>query len=58
MFNLRVNRYKPDTMSSACNGDLCDGWGLEVGWGWGLGMGWRWGWGWLVGNQDLELPYI
>ena len=30
MFNLHVNRYKPDTMSSACSGDLCDGWGLAV----------------------------
>ena len=35
MFNLHVNRYKPDTMSSACSGDLCDGWGLGLGWGWG-----------------------
>ena len=44
MFNLHVHRYKPDTMSSACSGDLCDGWGLGVGWGWGGGGGGGWGW--------------
>ena len=53
MFNLHVNRYKPDTMSSACSGDLCDGWGLEVGWGWGLGMGWGWGLGWDGGGGGV-----